>query len=113
MTNIDKSNQRTLGLLGSKIREIREQRGLLLRQIAAHLEVDTALMSRIERGERKPSKEMIYKLSHYLDTDPATLLKLWVADRIYYAIDEEVSMAEEAMELVKKTLKDEAGSQAD
>lgn len=100
-------------MLGNKIREIREQRGLLLRQIAAYLEVDTAMMSRIERGERKPSKEMIYKIADYMKTDPAILLKLWVADRIYYAINEEVSMAEEAMEMVKKTLRDEAGNQTD
>lgn len=45
--------------LGQKIREMREKQNLLLRQVAAQLEVDTALMSKIERGERNASKQQV------------------------------------------------------
>ena len=39
---------------------------LLLRQVAAHIEVDTALMSKAERGERNLSREQVLKLAQLL-----------------------------------------------
>ena len=41
---------------GETIRHIRENKGMLLRQVAATLEIDTALISKIERGERTAQK---------------------------------------------------------
>ncbi len=38
---------------GEKIKELRENKGLLPRQLAASLEIDTPMFSKIERGERK------------------------------------------------------------
>ncbi|MBA2611171.1 MAG: helix-turn-helix transcriptional regulator [Bacteroidetes bacterium] len=46
-----------MNTLGDKIRQAREKQGLLLRQAAAFLEVDTALVSKLERGERRPQKD--------------------------------------------------------
>ena len=46
-----------LNYFGQRVRELREKKELLLRQVAAHLEVDTALMSKIERGDRNASKD--------------------------------------------------------
>ncbi|MBX2913239.1 MAG: helix-turn-helix transcriptional regulator, partial [Cyclobacteriaceae bacterium] len=38
---------------GERIRELRESQGLLQRQLAANLEIDTPMFSKIERGDRK------------------------------------------------------------
>jgi len=46
-----------MSYLGQKIRETREKQNLLLRQVAAHIEVDTALMSKAERGERNLNRD--------------------------------------------------------
>lgn len=40
-------------LLGKRIRELREERGLLQRQLATVLEIDTPMFSKIERGDRR------------------------------------------------------------
>ena len=64
---------------GIKVRQLREQKGLLLRQIAAALEVDTALVSKIERGERKASKEQIMKIAELLEINPDELLVIWLS----------------------------------
>lgn len=42
-----------MGFLGDKLRELRTERGLLLREVAATIEADTAYMSKVELGERK------------------------------------------------------------
>lgn len=74
---------------GIKVRQLREQKGLLLRQIAAALEVDTALVSKIERGERKASKEQVMKLAELLEINPDELLVIWFSDKIVDMLQEE------------------------
>ena len=37
-------------LLGNKIRSLRDEQGILQRQVAAYLEIDTPMFSKIERG---------------------------------------------------------------
>ncbi|WP_445204926.1 helix-turn-helix domain-containing protein, partial [Tenuifilum sp.] len=41
-----------------KLRELREQSGLSLRKAAMQADIDVALLSKMERGERKFSKEL-------------------------------------------------------
>lgn len=91
--------------LGQKLRELRESQNLLLRQVAAELEVDTALMSKIERGDRKPSKQQVIEMAKFLRADEEYLLTLWLADKIESTIVEEPTIAYEAMKIANLKLK--------
>lgn len=91
--------------LGQKIRELREKQNLLLRQVAAHLEVDTALMSKIERGDRRASRQQVIKIAEFLNSDEDELLTLWLADKIELTILEEPKVAYQAMKIANKNLK--------
>ncbi len=68
--------------LGEKIREIRETQHLLLRQVAAYLEIDTALISKIERGERRLTREQVVKVAKYYKVSDEELLTLWLCDKV-------------------------------
>ena len=57
-----------MSYLRQKIRETREKQNLLLRQIAAHIEVDTALMSKAERGERNLNRNQVVKLAKFFNS---------------------------------------------
>lgn len=46
-------------LFGDKIKELREEQGLLQRQLAASLEIDTPMFSKIERGDRRAKREQV------------------------------------------------------
>lgn len=91
--------------LGHKIRELRESQNLLLRQVAAELEVDTALMSKIERGDRNASKQQVIEIAKYLKANKEELLTLWLADKIESTIVEEPTIAYQAMKIANKKLK--------
>lgn len=54
-----------LNSLGETIRTIRELKTLLLRQVAAYLEIDTTLISKTERGERRLIREQEIKLAKF------------------------------------------------
>lgn len=73
--------------LGDKLRGLRENQGLLLRQVAAFIEVDTAFLSKVERGEKKASREQVTKLAEFLNADKEQLLTFWLCDKIIAAID--------------------------
>jgi transcriptional regulator with XRE-family HTH domain len=77
----------TMNSLGEKIRELREKKGTLLRQVAAYLEIDTALISKIERGERRLTREQVIKLANYYNVTDEELLTLWLSDKVLDTID--------------------------
>lgn len=52
---------------GEYIRKVREEKELPLRKVAAALDVDTSILSKIERNERVATKEMIPILAEILD----------------------------------------------
>lgn len=52
-------------LLGQIIRRLREERGEPMRVIAAHLQVDQEVMSKIETGKRRASKDQVRQLAAY------------------------------------------------
>lgn len=91
--------------LGQKIRGLRESQNLLLRQVAAHLEVDTALMSKIERGDRNASKHQVIEIAKFLKANEEELLTLWLADKIESTIVEEPTIAYQAMKIANQKLK--------
>ena len=103
LTNIDKSILSKMNHLGDKLRKLREEKGLLLRQVAAYLEVDTAFVSKVERGERKAQREQVVKLESYLAVETNELLILWLADRINETITDK-NIGSKALEIVKKDL---------
>lgn len=75
--------------IGQIIRAKRESQGLLLRQVAAQIDIDQAILSKIERNERKPTKENIIKLSHVLNLDKEELMIQFMSDKIAYEIADE------------------------
>lgn len=48
-------------IFGKKIKELREEHGMVQRKLAAALDIDTPMYSKIERGERKAKRLPIRK----------------------------------------------------
>ena len=91
-------------MIGDKIRELREADNILLRQLAATLEMDTAMLSKMERGDRFFRKEDIVALSKIFKQSQQELLTLWLADKVLKTIENE-EHKKQALELAIKTLK--------
>ena len=104
LTNIDKSNLGHYMTFGDTLRKRRESKGLLLRQAAAFLEVDTAFVSKLERSERIASREQVVKLAEFLQTPPDQLLTVWLAEKIIATINED-KQGEAALKLALKNCK--------
>jgi len=92
---------------GDIIRVARETKGLILRQVASALDIDQAIISKFERGERKPSKEQVEKFAEFYNLDKNQLITSWLSDQIantiFYEenIEEVLKVAEEKAKYLK------------
>ena len=96
---------------GDIIKNERESKGLILRQVASALDIDQAIISKFERGERKPSKEQVEKFAEYYNLEKNKLVTSWLSDQIantiYYEENiEEVLKVAEKKALSLKTIHD-------
>ena len=90
--------------VGEKIRTTRESQGLLLRHVAAHLDIDQAILSKIERSERKPTRDNIIKLAKILNLNKEELLIQFMSDKIAFEIAYE-DCAKKVLKVAEKKVK--------
>jgi len=96
---------------GDTIRKLRENKTLPLRTVAAFLDIDQAILSKIERGHRKPTRKQVVTLAGYFKVKENDLLIAWLSDKVVYEVeDEEVALralqvAEEKVKYITKNKK--------
>lgn len=86
-------------LFSDKIRQLREEKQLLQRQLASALEVDTPMYSKIERGDRSAKREQVLIIAKILSVNENELLILWLADKISDVIANETELADQALKV--------------
>ena len=91
-------------LLGERIKELREQHGVLQRQLAALLEIDTPMFRKIERGDRRAKRTQVIQLAEYFKVDKNELLTLWLADKVLDAVEDEDELKHDAIEVAQKRI---------
>lgn len=91
-------------LLGNKIRSLRDEQGILQRQVAAYLEIDTPMFSKIERGDRRAKRNQVIQMATYFKVDEKELLTLWLADKVLDALEGEDELKLIAIEIAKNEL---------
>ena len=89
---------------GEKIRKLREALDLPLRKVAAYLDIDQAILSKIERGQRTASREMVVKLALYFHANKNDLLTSWLSDKLLRQIENE-EMAMQVLNMTEIKLK--------
>ena len=90
--------------LGERIRALREKEHLYLRQVAPLLEMDTAQLSKIEKGLRQIKREQIPVIAQILKADEDELLTLWLSDQIYAVVKDE-KLANQAIQVTEEKIK--------
>lgn len=93
-------------LFGNKIRTLRDEQGVLQRQLAAYLEIDTPMFSKIERGDRRAKRSQVIMLAEYFHVDEKEILTLWLADKIVDALEGEEELVLCAIETAKSKMAD-------
>lgn len=98
--------------IGEQIRKLREDQGLPLRKVAAELDIDQSILSKIERGERKATKEKIIQIAKIFKVDEKELLINYLSDRVLDdLVDEDLAadVLKVAEEKIKYMIKNQNG----
>ncbi|HIP33244.1 MAG TPA: XRE family transcriptional regulator [Bacteroidia bacterium] len=86
------------------IKSKREENKLFLRQVSALMEIDQAIISKFERGERKPTKEQVLKFAKIYDLNPDDLVISWYSDKVAYDLLSEEN-AEKILKVAESKVK--------
>ncbi|NCA77016.1 MAG: XRE family transcriptional regulator [Alphaproteobacteria bacterium] len=90
--------------IGEQIRKLREEHRLPLRKVAAELDIDQSILSKIERGERNASKAQIIQIARIFKIDEKELLVNYLSDRVLYDLKDE-ELARDALRVAEMKIK--------
>ncbi|MBE6880935.1 MAG: helix-turn-helix transcriptional regulator [Ruminococcaceae bacterium] len=63
-------------LVGNVIKQLREKKGLSQEVVSGLADIGRTHLSAIERGERKPTLETLFKIAQALDVKPSDIVIL-------------------------------------
>lgn len=89
--------------IGSLIRELRLEKGYPLRKVAAFLDIDQAILSKMERGQRKINKEQVVQLAKFFGYNEKEMMIIYLSDRILYEIGDG-EYAKEALKVAEEKI---------
>jgi transcriptional regulator with XRE-family HTH domain len=89
---------------GERIKQLREDSGLLQRHVASQMDMDTPMLSKIERGDRKARKEQVLLFNKILKGNLEELLTLWLTDQVVDVVKNE-DFAINAIQMAERELK--------
>ena len=83
--------------LGDTLKCAREKKDLILRKVAAEVDIDQSLISKFEKNERKPTKQQIVRLAKFYKLSESELIINWFSEKIA----EELKYTESTSEILK------------
>ncbi len=96
-------------IFGKKIKELRLEQDMVQRQLAAALEIDTPMFSKIERGARPAKRSQVTILANMLHVDEEELLTIWLADKMLSVSEkEDRELKQKALNVALSTLKSDS-----
>ena len=90
---------------GDTIRSLREDKKLTLREVAEYLNIDTSMLGKIEKNNRKPTKQLIAKFSKLFNVNEKELTIEFLSDSVVYQIMSEEVFATEVLRVAEKKVK--------
>lgn len=90
---------------GDTIKKLREERNLPLREVAEVLKIGTSMLGKIEKNNRKPTKQLIEKIAKYFKVSDKDLMIAFVSDTIAYHVMDEEEFAIEVLKVAEEKVK--------
>lgn len=90
--------------IGTTLRELRESKNLLLREVGARLSLDPTILSKIEQDKRMPTKEQVKLLANFYKDQKNQVIIAWLSDKLFYEVQDE-NLALQAMKVAEEKIK--------
>ncbi len=90
--------------IGSTLKNIREDKSLLLQDVTSKTGINKTLLSRIENDKRLPTREQVNQLCKYYKVQKNEIIVQWLSDKIVYEMQDE-DLALTAMQVAEEKIK--------
>lgn len=90
---------------GEIIRKERLRNNYILKYVASKINIDQAIISKFERGERKPTKSQVMKFAEFYNLDKDNLLIAWLSDKVIYDLNDDNYLAEKVLKVAEEKIK--------
>ncbi|NCP45800.1 MAG: transcriptional regulator [Flavobacteriales bacterium CG18_big_fil_WC_8_21_14_2_50_32_9] len=90
--------------IGTTLRKLREEKGLLLREVGAQLSLDPTILSKIEQDRRMPTKEQVKALGEFYKHQKNDVIIAWLSDKLFYEVQDE-DLALQAMQVAEEKIR--------
>ncbi len=81
-------------LFQDKLKELRVSHNLLQRQVAAGIDMDTAIYCKIEKGDRQAREEQVRRLALFYGLPFEELRRYWLVEKVYSIVEKEDDVSE-------------------
>ncbi len=90
---------------GETVKKLREELNLPLREVAEALSIDTSMLGKIEKNNRKPTKKLIEKFAKYFKVSDKDLLITFLSDTVAYQIMDEEDLSNEVFKVAEEKVR--------
>ena len=90
---------------GETVKKLREEQNLPLREVAEALQIDTSMLGKIEKNNRKPTKQLIEKFAKYFKVSDKDLMIAFLSDAVAYQIMDEEDLSSEVLKVAEQKVK--------
>lgn len=87
---------------GETVKALREARQLPLREVATALGIDTSMLGKIEKGNRRPTKDLIGKFAAFFEVSNRGLTVAFLSDVVVYQIKDSEDFASEILKVAEQ-----------
>jgi transcriptional regulator with XRE-family HTH domain len=87
---------------GETIKKLREERQMPLREVADALGIDTSMLGKIEKNNRRPSKTLLDKMATFFDVSERELTIAYLSDAVVYQVLEDEDFAAEVLKVAEE-----------
>ncbi len=94
------------------IKSLREEQEIPLRKVAAFLDIDQAILSKIEHSTRNARREQIVQMASYFKTEEKPLLIQWLAEKVLAELDND-DFSGEALTLARQMVRKKSNEPVD
>lgn len=88
--------------LGEKLRELREEKGLVQREIGAVVGLDGTYISQVERSKKPINRKHLKMLASFFSVNESELQTLWLADKVYHIVEEENTAKDSILNVLER-----------
>lgn len=90
--------------LGVLLREFRHKKNLLIREVAAAIKIDQAILSKYETDKRLPTKEHVALLSQFYEDKDRVIFLAYLSDKMVDDLIDE-DLAFKVMQVAEEKIK--------